>query len=599
MRISGRVSERDGSSSTRARALLAALDENADQLEKRRFVGIHSSHPRKGDLAAMQRGLFRIGDDLRELSPPIDWADEPYASSDEYAFLLNCFIFADPLLVAEVPDAPYREVISSLAAIVADWIAQNPRADHPRPHKYAWYDHAAAARLVHLAYLLREASRLQLLSAEQRRPLAQSIIEHADFVLAEENYLPGHNHGLFSDAAIKLAADTLPFAPESAEWAAGAIDRFGSVVDLTIETTEGVHLEHSPGYQLVVRGALHRFGPAELLPQPEMAVLLERMDEATAWLTSPDGTLPPIGDTVSGVEPARAVQERAARTRGIKAFARSGYCVVRDRGSYLIVTAGFHSTAHKHADDLGYCLYESGRALVGDAGNAGYDYAGPERQYCVSPRAHSNVSVDAYTWIDDPRGGYGSGLVAIGTGEKWYAILAENPRIAPDERVARRLFLYRPGSALAVVDEVSARDDEVVERYLQLAPELSVTGLDTGTITIERDNGSRVAALTTMAGEANPSDLISAVRGRTSPPLGGIFFPKLNSSQPCTTLVVSRNGGGMCGYVLALDTEAPPISNSSATGSLAGARAEVNVSGLGDTVLNVRLDNGALRLATG
>ncbi|HEY6653615.1 MAG TPA: heparinase II/III family protein [Solirubrobacterales bacterium] len=517
---------------------------------------------------------------------------------DEYAFFLNCFIFADTVLAAEPSDDLFDRIIGALTRIYLDWIEQNPQVDHPNEHKYAWYDHAAAARLVHLAYLLREGIRLGQLEAEERHTLAVSVVEHADYVLSDENYQPNHNHGLFSDAALKLAADELSVAPESAQWAEVATSRFRSVVELTVEASEGVHLEHSPFYQLVVRNALARFAPAQLLPPEELDSLLERMDEASSWLTAPDGALPPIGDTNVGSRPSAAVQEAATQTRGLRAFSQSGYCVVHDGDSYLIVTAGFHSEGHKHADDLSFCLYEGGRMVVVDSGNPGYDYASAARQYCVSPSAHSGIAVDSYTWIRDPRGGAGSGLVGSGSLDDWYAILAENPRIAPDDRVARRLLLYRPASSLVVIDEVAASGEEVVERYLQLAPELNATVLTTGLVEIGDEEGASVSLVAPFGDDQAESDSVSAIRGRTTAPLGGLFFPQFEVCEACTTVVLSRHGGGMLGYRMTLGSEVGTQSEQMvATGSLAGEDALLTITGLGESTLEVGLQDGELALS--
>jgi hypothetical protein len=591
----GRVSKREGSQESRAAALLEALDENGPQLEPREFVGIHASHAREGEFAAALEGRFRVSGELRPLSPPVDWSRGPYEEGDEAAFLINCFFFADPVMAADVSDHQRALLFPALASLFEDWIEQNPQEDHPSPHKYAWYDHSAAARLVHLTHLLRESARLGGLGQEQREVLAASAIEHADYLLAEENYLYGHNHGMFTDAALYLAADALPFLPETEEWVAVARDRFQATVEQTINTSEGVHLEHSPFYQLVVRGALERFGSRGLLPNSELHPLLERMDEATAWMTAPDGTLPTIGDTGAGVEPSREVQEAAARGSGLRAFPGSGYCMVRDGGSYLFVTAGFHSPAHKHADDLSYCLYEDGRLLVGDAGNPGYEYEGAARQFCVSPSAHSGIGLDSYTWIRDQRGGAGSGVVATGSLDEAHAILAENPRIAPDNRTARRLFIYMPGRALAVIDELWAGDEELVERYLQLSPDLSATLLESGEVELGRDGG-RVAWLAPFEEEGGAPDSVSAFRGRTSPPMGGLYFPQVDQPEACTTIVLARYGGGLFGYLLSLGGETEP-NGAWVDGDLAGRSAKVEVTGVGEGTLVVELAGDELEMS--
>jgi Heparinase II/III-like protein/Heparinase II/III N-terminus len=591
----GRVSKREGSPESRAAGLLEALDENAGRLEPRMFVGIHAHHPREGDFEAARDGRFRVGGELRPLRRPVDWSRQPYEESDEGAFMLNCFFFADPVMAADVSDDQRASLFPALASLFEDWIEQNPQVDPPSPHKYAWYDHSAAARLVHLSHLLRESSRLGGFDPSQREVLAASTIEHVDYLLADENYLYGHNHGMFTDAALYLAADALPFLPETEEWVAVARERFQATVDQTIDTSEGVHLEHSPFYQLVVRGALERFGSRGLLPDSELQSLLARMDEATSWMTSPDGTLPTIGDTSAGVQPTREVQEAAARSSGLRAFPRSGYCMVREGGSYLFVTAAFHSQAHKHADDLSYCLYEDGRLLVGDAGNPGYDYEGAARQFCVSPAAHSGIGLDSYTWIRDQRGGAGSGVVATCSADDTHAILTENPRIATDNRTARRLFIYRPGQALAVIDELWATDEELVERYLQLSPDLSANLLESGGVELGRD-GSRVAWVAPFEEEGGAPDSVSALRGRTSPPMGGLYFPQVDQPEACTTIILSRYGGGLFGYLISLDGEAEPA-GAWAEGELAGRSAKVEVTGIAEGTLVVELAGDELELS--
>jgi Heparinase II/III-like protein/Heparinase II/III N-terminus len=593
----GRVSKREGSQESRSAALLEALDENAAQLEPRAFVGIHASHVREGDFEAAREGRFRVGGEVRPLRRPVDWSQRPYEESDEGAFMLNCFFFADPVMAADVSDDDRASLFPSLAALFQDWIEQNPQSTPPSPHKYAWYDHSAAARLVHLTHLLRESTRLGGIDQAQRTTLAASAIEHADYLLADENYEHGHNHGMFSDAALYLAADTLPFLAETDEWSAVAQERFRETLEQTVEIDEGVHLEHSPFYQLVIRGALERFGTRGLLPDSELQPLLDRMDEATAWMTAPDGTLPTIGDTSAGTEPTRAVQAAAAGSAGLRAFPRSGYAMVREGGSYLFVTAAFHSTAHKHADDLSFCLYENGRLLAGDSGNPGYDYESAARQFCVSPAAHSGIGVDDYTWIADPRGGAGSGVVASGSLDDTHAILTENPRIAPDNRTARRLFVYRPGRSLAVIDELWATEDELVERSLQLAPERSATVLATGAVEVGRD-GRQVASLAPFAEEEGAPDSVSVLRGRTSPPMGGLYFPQVEQPVACTTVVLSRYGGGMFGYVLSLDGEEEP-GTAWAQGSLSGRSAGVEITGFGEVALSVVLSGEALEISRG
>ena len=51
--------------------------------------------------------------------------------------------------------------------------------------------------------------------------LAAGVLEHAEYLLGEENYAAHYNHGLFSDAALALAARSLTPAPRDCDLGRG------------------------------------------------------------------------------------------------------------------------------------------------------------------------------------------------------------------------------------------------------------------------------------------------------------------------------------------------------------------------------------------
>jgi hypothetical protein len=89
------------------------------------------------------------------------------------------------------------------------------------------------------------------------------------------------------------------------------------------------------------------------------------------------------------------------------------------------------------------------------------------------------------------------------------------------------------------------------------------------------------------------------IRGRTTEPMGGLIFPQEDRCEPCTTLVLSRRGGGLLAYLLALDAQASALPQlPEVAGWLSGESAEVRVAGLPERAqLEIRLDDGALRIA--
>ena len=174
-------------STAEAKKIVGFLEAAADGLESLAFVSVHSVTRRRGDIDAALRGTFRLRDERFVLSPPVDWWDEPYRALGERGFFQNSFVFADPLL----SDPRFPEVLNPLAAIFADWLSANPRTGASHPHRYAWHDHAAAGRLVVMAYVLREGLRHGALERSLSETLAAGVLEHAEYLLGEENYA-GH-----------------------------------------------------------------------------------------------------------------------------------------------------------------------------------------------------------------------------------------------------------------------------------------------------------------------------------------------------------------------------------------------------------------------
>jgi hypothetical protein len=511
--------------------------ESAAGLEDLRFVSIHSAPARPGDIDAALEGVFRLRHQRFRLAAPVDWWDEPYTFPDERGFFQNSFVFADPLLA----DPRFPEVLVPLAALFVDWLAANPREDASHPHRYAWHDHAAAGRIVIMAFVLREGVRHQLLDRETARALAAGTIEHARYLIADENYTWRNNHGFASDAALMLAARSLAPAPQVGPWAEVAERRFAAVLAHMIDGEEAVHLEHSPYYHWIIHGALARFAAAGLFERLDLDDLVQRMERAGAWLVAPDGTLPPLGDTPGGQRPTRAAAALAGSLSGMWVFPRAGYAVVRAGESALFVTAAHHPTAHKHADDGSFCLYEGGRPIVLDSGNPGYEYDSAEFRYGTSPAAHATICVDGFDWARQ-RSAYGSGIRAWAERDGLYALLTRNPGAVPDGGGAGRVLAYRPGGFLLVVDETETGPEHRLARTVPLAPGLDARLGEQGAVEIARD-GSPVARLVQLPPDGAEPDRVELASGVREPEMRGFSFPTPDEPQPSCDIALIGAGG--------------------------------------------------------
>lgn len=577
------------SSDDEAERIVTAL-ESAEPLEHIPFAGIHSVRARAGDVDAALEGTYRLRDLRFRLSPPVDWWDEPYRFPDERGFFQNSFVFADPLLA----DPRFPELLPALAALCVDWLASHPRESLPHPHRYAWHDHAAAARIVVMAFVLREGVRRGAIDRATAKALAAGVGEHARYLLAEENYAARHNHGFWSDAALMLAARSVAPFSQAERWSEVAERRFATILDHMIDRAEAIHLEHSPFYHWIIHGALSRLAAAGLFEGLRLETLALRMEEAGAWLTAPDGTLPPLGDTPAGQRPPRAAARSARGLRGMRVFAAAGYAVVKDGPSSLIVTAAHHPTAHKHADDGSFCLYEDGRPLVLDRGGPGYEYESAEFRYGTSPGAHAGVCVDGFDWSKE-RAAYGSGIVASAQEGDLHALLTRNPHAVPGGGAARRLLVYRPRRFLLVLDDVDAEPNREIVRTVPLAPGLRATLRRPGSLAIV-DRASAIATLVQLPAPRAELDEVELSTGVRTPSMRGFSFPSPEDPVASCDVDLRGPGGHAKAYALLFDPDesiAPRL-----TCDASGDSVGVEIAGLPGGRLQLRFDDESLDLGS-
>lgn len=553
------------------------------------YLGIHSVTSRPGDIDAALEGTFRHHDERFRLTPPIDWWDAPYAGTNERGFFQNSFTFADLLL----QDPHFPEILTSLAAIFVDWLKSNPRRSSSHPHRYAWHDHAAAGRIVPMSFVLREGIRRQLLDRGTCEALAAGVDEHARYLLAEENYAARNNHGFASDAALVLAARTLEPAKEVKPWVNVAERRFGAVLDHMINRDEGLHLEHSPSYHWSICGALGRFSDAGLFKELDIRGLTRRMAESGAWLVAPDGSIPPLGDTPMGQWPPTVATSLAAERSGMKVFPATGYSAVRVGGSALFVTAAHHPTAHKHADDGSFCLYEGGRAIVLDSGCPGYEYESPEFAYGTSPASHAAVCVDGFNWAKSAPA-YGSGIVASTERDGLFALLTRNPNAVPGGGAARRTLVYAPTRFLLVIDDVEASGSHQLVRHLPLSLGLEAMATGNGNVAIREGDATLAHLAQALTPDLAPDD-VEIVHGRRQPEFGGFRFISPDEPAPGCDLTLSGPAGTPRGLALLLcpDDEHPPLQM---TWVRSAGEIEFCIDGLMDSALGIRAGEDSLAI---
>ena len=481
------------------------------------------------ELDSARSGSFDVfGPRPTRLVPPVDWTRDPL-HANRYRQNLQKLRYLQPLLRVYA-DAGDVEALRQASALALDWVRHNPRGG-ARTAPDAWSDKVVGDRVPYLSYTARAAACEGLLDRADERTLLDSLEEHGRFLAAQDNYTPD-NHGLFVDLGLLRLTRFLPFLDEAPNWRRLARERFAKT--LRGRLAGGVWLEHSSAYQFLAIRSVEDFLRV-LGPDTTLERLLTRMRAAAGWFVRPDGRISQFGDSNLDRAPDWALDETAGES-GQKDFRAAGFAFVRASGAdgepgYLAVTDGFHNLTHKHADELSFELYERGRPIVADTGLYDKD-PGPERDFVLSSAAHSVLTADGVSFpISDPAQAYGSGLVATGAGAGWFAIEGSNPLLAPQGVEHRRLFLYRPGVALVIVDRVRSAAGHTYSRYLQLAPRLRVSKRVGGDIEL-RAPGFEGSVNDAAIGAASTR---TAVRGRRHP-LAGLTSPDFRIFRPRWTL---------------------------------------------------------------
>ncbi len=466
--------------------------------------------PREVDVA--RAGDFQINGEQVSLQPPIDWTINPQQAR-AFSHTLFKFQWIDPLLYAYRTDGDVA-ALQQATDLVLDFARVNPPDGDPVDPD-VWDDKRTGDRGPYLAYIMRAAECEDLLSVDQRRLLLELMARHIETLTNEETYKPT-NHGLFVDLGLTLLSRQLDFLPQSQEWGDLGRTRFETTLRDRTVADEGLWLEHSAGYQMLITRTLARFLSIPGNSTAGLEDLRRRMQDVVGWLREPDGKIPQFGDSDLKTVPTYGAR-RARNDRGVLELDESGLAVVKRPGSYLSVLASYFSDAHKHADALTFDLFDGGRRLITDTGLYAKD-KDENFAFAHSSRAHSVLTVDGEDFPRDGTGTYGSGILQTGKGNGYAAILGTNPATGDQGVEHQRLFLYGPGDFLVIADRLRADEKHRYARFLQFAAgvdaepqgkglRLSAPGFQ-GTVTTNGAGGERIEL---ARGERDP------LRGLTSP----------------------------------------------------------------------------------
>jgi hypothetical protein len=472
---------------------------------------------------ARTRHLFKVGPHSEQLVRPVDWLQDPHRSQ-RFRNALASLSWVDVLLY-DYRHRQHRGSLREARNLMLDWVHHQPRhGAHTSPD--AWHSKVVGDRAGYLGYMTRAAACEHMLRHDQALAAIRSLKAHAHWLLRHHSKT---NHGLFDNLGLLALGRDLRFTEDAHRWRRLGRKRFVNSFHRRVLVDEGLWLENSAAYHHLLTNLLARFVPAARGHRPGLPRLLSRMKAVGGWLIEPDDHIVQFGDSNLSA-PGLHFQRRSDADGGMLTLLKSGLAVVKQPGSFLSVIADFHDAAHKHSDELSFDLFDHGHRIVSDTGMYHKD-PGRVRDFVKSARAHSTLTVDGR---DFPRSGsftYGSGLRARGAGSGWYAIQGKNPLLSGQGVRHFRLFLYKPGAALIIVDRVRSSRTHTYDRYFQLGPDIDINAQGPQTLDLQAPgfNG-------TLYGESSIGSEKRTTRRGNRQPLSGWTSPSYRTFVPRWTV---------------------------------------------------------------
>lgn len=486
------------------------------------------------------------------------WADATQRTRARFAhgFLFfsdwHSSVFLDPAVAPAYADAAL--------SIVRCW--NRTYGDSTLLPAVSHHDETTAQRLIQLTCLLLRLE--ELLPDEDFRELYSLALETARTLASDSFHSGGNNHGMFQDLALLQFAVMCDLI--------GPDERLGFFSTATARlydyfstsfTADGVHVENTPTYHLMV--AKHVHGVLEILSKighehaGYYGSLLSKAAEYATHALMPNGMYPPISDTTQQPESSAARQNifgsqefvyaASAGKEGVPPTARtlvlpdSGYAIYRSSwidpdATFAFFSAAYNADYHKHSDDLSFFLRSKGVDLLSEAGAYGYDYKDPLTKYAYSSFAHNCLIVDGTSL---PRTDALRHLTTLEEHERrtdGYHVTGTTKRLK-DTTHSREVEIREISGIpeIDIVDSIQSIGEHAYELLWNLGPEVEAVVHGQGFELFHEDR-----KVMDLYFEADVATTVSVHRGETKPKYLGWRFPKFGTAVAATAVRIQFKG---------------------------------------------------------
>jgi len=426
-----------------------------------------------------------------QLKKEVTWKENPYNnrtwqlffhSLEHVGYLLSAYEYTN--------DVKYLKKSES---IISSWKKYNgnpQKAASP----WAWYTNSTPIRTVYLIQFEKLYQNSSIFNKKFYNEVLSLIEQHGSYLADQKNYVWESNHGIFQDQALLEIAKLFPELSKSKAWYDTATNRLIRHIEKLI-TKEGVTNEHSISYQIVVLDLLKQISP--LLDDLEYTKIfvedkIGMLEDSLATLLQPNGTIPLYGDSKNSY----VVNNNINDIRGYKLkflasngaigtnpytdilYKESGISVFRNESnhfqSYLFFVSAFHSTVHKHADDLSFIFMKGKTEFFVDSGLYNYELNDSMRKYMTSTYAHNTITVDNKSY-EIKKENIDQAVIQNGDIESDYSYVVGKHELYPGVTINRVMLYVKNTDSILIFDKMNSKKLHTYTKVFNVGENVNVS----------------------------------------------------------------------------------------------------------------------------
>ncbi|WP_407920422.1 heparinase II/III domain-containing protein [Gottfriedia solisilvae] len=141
-------------------------------------------------------------------------------------------------------------------------------------------------------------------------------------------------------------------------------------------------------------------------------------------------------------------------------YKESGISVFRNESnhfqSYLFFVSAFHSTVHKHADDLSFIFMKGKTEFFVDSGLYNYELNDSMRKYMTSTYAHNTITVDNKSY-EIKKENIDQAVIQNGDIESDYSYVVGKHELYPGVTINRVMLYVKNTDSILIFDKMNSK----------------------------------------------------------------------------------------------------------------------------------------------